>query len=67
MSAAIAQDQDIGQDIDQIKKLKLAIDPDGHAFTGEPIDDAEHSILPAIMVRSPTKSCDQTVAIFLHS
>jgi hypothetical protein len=50
MCAAIAQDEDIRQDVDHIDELKLAIDPDGHAFTGELIDDVEHSILPAIMV-----------------
>ena len=44
-----AQDEEIGQHIDDIDGLELAVDPDRQAFMGELVDDVEHSVLPSIV------------------
>ena len=43
-----AQDEEIGQHLDHIDGLKLAIDTDREALVRELVDDVEHAISPSI-------------------
>ena len=49
MARHTGQDEQIGQDVDDIGRIELAIDADRQAFPGELIDDVEHAELPAIV------------------
>jgi hypothetical protein len=44
-----AQDEQIRQDIDHVRRFQLAGHPDGQAFAGEFIDDVDHRELAAVM------------------
>jgi hypothetical protein len=44
-----AQDEEVGQNINHVEGLELAIDADRQAFVGELVDDVEHPVLPSIM------------------
>ncbi len=44
-----AQDEQIGQDVDHVDRLELAIDADRQAFVRELVDHVEHAVFPAIM------------------
>src|ERR671917_1008416 len=44
-----AQDEQIGQDIDHVRGLELAGNPDRQALVGELVDDVEHAVLPSVV------------------
>ena len=44
-----AQDEQVGEYINDVDRLEPATDPDGQAFPGELVDDVEHAELPAIV------------------
>jgi hypothetical protein len=44
-----AQDEEVGQDIDDIDRLELSADADRQAFMGELIDDVEHAELAPLV------------------
>ena len=44
-----AQDEQIGQDIDHVRGLELAGDPDRQALVRELVDDVEHAVLPSVV------------------
>src|SRR5208283_3710726 len=44
-----AQDEQVRQDVDDVHRAELAIDPDGQAFPSELINDVEHAIFASIM------------------
>src|ERR1017187_2569441 len=43
------QDEEVGESIDDVDGLELAIDADRQALMGELVDDVEHAVPPAIM------------------
>ena len=43
------QDEEIGQDLEHVRGLELAGDPDRQAFVRELVDDIEHPVLPAVV------------------
>ena len=44
-----AKNEQVGERIDDVNRLELAIDPDGKALAGELVDDVEHPILPSVV------------------
>lgn len=44
-----SEDKEVGQDIDHVDGLQLAIDEHCQAFMGELVDDIEHAELAAVM------------------
>src|SRR5690606_30788954 len=44
-----AQDEEVGQDVDDVGGFELPVDPDRNAFPGELIDDVQHPELPAVV------------------
>ena len=44
-----AQDEEIGQDVDDVGGVELAIDTDRQRFMRELVDHVEHAILPSVM------------------
>src|SRR5918997_6192434 len=44
-----AHDEQVGQDIDHVRGLELASDPDRQALVGELVDEVEHAVLPSVM------------------
>ena len=49
MARNAAQDEEIGQHVDDIDRLQLAGNPDRQAFAAELVDHVEHSIFPSIV------------------
>ena len=49
MAGYAAQDEQVGQDVDHVDGLELAVDPDRQALMGELIDDVEHAVLAPVM------------------
>jgi hypothetical protein len=49
MARNAAQNEQIGQQVDDVRRVKLAIDPDGQAFTRKLIDDVQHAIFASVM------------------
>ena len=49
MSGHAAQDEEVGQDVDDVSGLKLPVDPDGDAFPGELVDHVQHAELPPVV------------------
>ena len=49
MAGYAAQDEEVGQDVDHVDGLELAVDADRQAFMGELVDDVEHAVLASIM------------------
>lgn len=49
MAGRTAQDEQVRQDIDDVGRVELAIDPDRQTLPGELVDDVEHAELPAIV------------------
>ena len=49
MAGNAAQDEEIGQHVDDIGGLQLAVHPDCQAFMGELVDDIEHAVFPRIV------------------
>lgn len=45
MAGYATQDEKVGQDVDHVDRLELAIDVDRQALMGELIDDVEHAVL----------------------
>jgi hypothetical protein len=41
MARHAAQDEEVRQDIDDVRRLQLSIDPDRQALPGELVDDVE--------------------------
>ena len=44
-----AHNEEIRQDVDDIRRLQLPVDPDREAFAGELVDDGEPAQLPAVV------------------
>ena len=44
-----AQDEQVGQHVDNIRRGELAPDPDGQALAGELVQDVEHAEGPAVI------------------
>src|SRR5918993_5315150 len=44
-----AQDEEIGQDVDHVRGLELASDPDRQALVRELVDEVEHAVLSSIV------------------
>src|SRR5918998_399959 len=44
-----AQDEEVGEDIDHVRGLELASDPNRQALVRELVDDVEHAVLPSVM------------------
>jgi len=44
-----AQDEQVGQNVDDARGIELAIDPDRQAFAGELVEDVEHAEFASIM------------------
>jgi hypothetical protein len=44
-----AQDEEIGEDIDHVRGLELAGNPDRQALVRELVDEVEHAVLPSVM------------------
>ena len=44
-----AKNEEVGQDVDHVDRLELAIDADRQAFMGELVDDVEHPVFAALM------------------
>ena len=44
-----AQDEQVGQDVDDVDRGELAPDPDGQALAGELVQDIEHAEGPAVI------------------
>jgi hypothetical protein len=44
-----AQDEEVGQDVDYVDRLELAIDADRQAFVSKLVDDVEHAVLPSLV------------------
>ena len=44
-----AQDEQVGQGVDDAGRVQLAIDPDRQAFPGELVDDVQHAELAPIV------------------
>ena len=49
MARNTAQDEEVRQDIDDIRRVEPASDPDAEAFVRELVDDIEHPDFAAIM------------------
>jgi len=49
MTRRTAQDEQVRQDVDDVGRVELAVDPDRQSFSGELVDDVEHSEFPAIV------------------
>ena len=49
MSGNAPQDEEVGQNVDHIDRLKLAGDTDRQAFMGELVEHVEHPILASVM------------------
>jgi hypothetical protein len=49
MAGNAAQNEQVGEHVDDVRRVKLAIDPDGQAFTRELIDDVQHAIFASVM------------------
>ena len=49
MAGYPAQDEEVGENIDDVDGLEFAIDADRQALVGELVDDVEHAVFPAIM------------------
>ena len=49
MAGYATQDEQVGQDVDHVDGLELAVDADRQALMGELIDDIEHAVLASIM------------------
>ena len=49
MTGNAAQDEQVGQSVDHIDRLKLAGDTDGQAFVGKLVNDIEHPISASIV------------------
>ena len=45
-----AQDEQVGQDVDDLGGPELAGDPDGQALVGEPVEDVEQPELAPVNV-----------------
>ena len=43
------EDEEVGQDVDDVGRLELPVDPDRQTFPRELIDDVQHAILPSVM------------------
>jgi hypothetical protein len=43
------QDEELRQDVDDVRRLPLPVDPDRQALPGELVDDVEHAELPAVV------------------
>ena len=44
-----AQDEEVGQDVDDVGGFELPVDPDRQAFPRELVDDIQHAVLPSVM------------------
>ena len=44
-----AQDEQVGQGVDDAGRVQLSIDPDRQAFPGELVDDVEHAEFSSVM------------------
>ena len=44
-----AQDEQVRQDVDDVGRVQLAVDPDRQALAGELVDDVEHAELPPVV------------------
>ena len=49
MARHAAQDEEVGQDVDHVRRLELAGDPDRQALARVLVDDVEHPELPPVM------------------
>ena len=49
MARHTAQDEEIGEDIDHVRGLELAGDPDRQALVRELVDEVEHAVRPSVM------------------
>ena len=49
MAGHAAQDDEVGQSIDDIDGLEFSIDADRQTFMGKLVDDIEHAILPSLV------------------
>ncbi len=49
MAGNAAQDEEVGQDVDNVGGLQLAVHPDRQGFMGELVDDIEHAVFPRVM------------------
>jgi hypothetical protein len=49
MARHAAQEEEIGQDIDHVRCLELAGDPNRQALVRELVDDVEHAVLPSVV------------------
>ena len=49
MARNAAQDEEVRQDVDDVGRLQLPVDPDRQALAGELVDDVEHAELPAVV------------------
>jgi len=43
------QDKQIGQNVDDIRRFELSVDPDRQAFMRELVDNVQHPIFPALV------------------
>lgn len=64
-----AQDEEIVENVYQVGRFQLPVDPDSQAFSGELIDDVEHPIFSSVTcavfyeVIRPNMALDIQVAI----
>ena len=49
MSGRTAQNEQVRQNVDDVDRVQLPIDPDRQAFAGEFVDDIQHAELPSVM------------------
>ena len=49
MAGNAAQDKEIGQHVDDVGGLQLAVHPDCQGLMGELVDDIEHAVFPRIV------------------
>ena len=49
MARNAAQDEEVRQDVDNVRRLQPPVDPDRQALPGELVDDVEHAELPAVV------------------
>jgi hypothetical protein len=44
-----AQDEQVGQHVDHVRRAEPPLDPDGEAFVGVLVDDVQHPVLPSVV------------------
>ena len=49
MAGNAARNEQVRQDVDDVRRVELAIDPDGQAFSRELVDDVQHAIFASVM------------------